>query len=164
MALETNINDLLKRYIEMYQHAVPVKCRVTAIDDEDNTIEAEPLNGDVEIKEIYSNPNFKVKIDSIVYIVMLDENIGFVAQYTELTDIVLVSDEYGGLTIADFVTKELNDLRSDLNTLKTAFSSWIPAPNDGGAALKTASASWAGQTLTPVQSEDLQNKKVKHGS
>ncbi len=64
----------------------------------------------------------------------------------------------GDQSAADFVAlagkvlTELNKLASDVNSLKTVFSAWIPVPNDGGAALKTAATTWFGSpvTISPV--------------
>ena len=159
---ETNINDLFRKYVQQYQHATPIKCEVKEINE--NTITAAPLSGAVELKRVYFNKNFLLKVGSIVYITMLDDGIGFVSQYSELTEVVLVSDSYGGVPIADEVTNEINSLKDQLNELKTAFSSWVTVPNDGGAALKAITASWAVQQLPPTVSKDIQNEKVKHGS
>lgn len=45
-------------------------------------------------------------------------------------------------------TKEvLDELKNDITTLKNIFKTWTPVPNDGGAALKTASTTWANTAL-----------------
>lgn len=45
-------------------------------------------------------------------------------------------------------TKEVVDeLQNDIATLKQAFTTWVVTANDGGAALKAASAAWAAQQL-----------------
>jgi hypothetical protein len=45
--------------------------------------------------------------------------------------------------------KEVADeLKQDITNLKSAFSSWVVVPNDGGQALKTAAATWTGTALT----------------
>jgi hypothetical protein len=68
----------------------------------------------------------------------------------------------GGLVkIADLVSK-LNALEQDINSLKTAFSAWVPVPNDGGAALKTAAGSWSGSQLVQTQKGDLEDTKITH--
>ena len=78
-------------------------------------------------------------------------------------DIWLKSDgtmEIGGN--GDFMTKFNNtkavvdEIQSDIASLKSAFNSWIVIPSDGGAALKTSSASWAGTPLT----EDIDSSKA----
>jgi len=43
------------------------------------------------------------------------------------------------------------------------FNAWVVAPSDGGAALKSAAATWSGNNLSPAVASDLENKKVKHG-
>ena len=60
------------------------------------------------------------------------------------------------------LTERLNIIEKDINKLKKVFSSsWTPVPQDGGAALKGAAASWAGATLTETQRSDYENEKVK---
>ena len=77
-------------------------------------------------------------------------------------DVILNTGSNGGMVKVNSLVSKLNTVESDLNNLKTVLSTWVPVPNDGGAALKTAAASWAGQTLTPTQASDLENNKVKH--
>ena len=68
----------------------------------------------------------------------------------------------GGLIdIVDMVTA-FNNLQNDVNNLKDAFNAWTPVPNDGGAALKTASATWAGKQLEVSQQSDFEDKSVTH--
>lgn len=51
----------------------------------------------------------------------------------------------------------IDEIQQDIASLKQVFSSWVTAPNDGGAALKAASATWAG---TPLQ-ESIDNSKIE---
>ncbi|MFN8238640.1 MAG: hypothetical protein U0T77_10770 [Chitinophagales bacterium] len=61
------------------------------------------------------------------------------------------------------LTSDLNKIQQDLNALKTVFSSaWAVVPSDGGAALKAAAATWAGQTLELSNKDNLQNNKIRH--
>jgi hypothetical protein len=62
------------------------------------------------------------------------------------------------VALAQKVLTELNKLATDLNTLKTVFSTWIPVVQDGGAALKTAAAAWYGSS---VSVSDVAATKVK---
>ncbi len=70
----------------------------------------------------------------------------------------------GGLVISASVADDINDLKTDLNNLKTIFATpaWTPVPNDGGAALKAATAVWAGSTLAPTVATDLENNEITH--
>ena len=45
------------------------------------------------------------------------------------------------------IKTELETIYNDMTSLKTAFSTWTPAPQDGGAALKSATASWSASSL-----------------
>ena len=70
--------------------------------------------------------------------------------------------DLGGLiNIAD-LTSHLNTIEKDINNLKTVFTSWVPTPQDGGAALKSSVASWAGKQLTLSLRGDYEDSKVKH--
>lgn len=82
--------------------------------------------------------------------------------YSEVDAIAFQGGENGGLVIAGGVAGRLNAIERDLNTLKTVFKSWVTVPNDGGAALKAASAAWAGQQLTETAAGDIENEKIKH--
>lgn len=77
-------------------------------------------------------------------------------------EIVFNKGENGGLVNVDGLTTQLNAVENDLNTLKTIFSSWIPAAQDGGATLKTATAKWAGEQLTTSKNTDYENTSIKH--
>lgn len=44
----------------------------------------------------------------------------------------------------------IDELQDDIASLKTAFSSWITVPQDGGAALKTITGTWFATPLTKV--------------
>lgn len=57
---------------------------------------------------------------------------------------------------------QLNAIQDDVNNFKQIMSSWTPVPNDGGAELKSAAASWAGQQLERTTEDDIENKDVKH--
>lgn len=72
-------------------------------------------------------------------------------------------DAKGGLVIADQVATRLNALEQDINTLKTAMAAWAPVSQDGGAALKAATATWFGSQLQTTSSQQLQNTRVSHG-
>ncbi|CCZ13764.1 putative uncharacterized protein [Prevotella sp. CAG:487] len=75
--------------------------------------------------------------------------------------IVLNGGSLGGLVKVEELTGRLNTIENDINSLKSVFTGWVPAPQDGGAALKSSVASWAGQRLTPTKRGDYENEKVK---
>jgi len=65
-----------------------------------------------------------------------------------------------GMVLVNNLVGKLNNLESDNNRLKDLIKSWIPIPNDGGAALKTALSSWYIKSLTPTTKEDIENTNI----
>lgn len=78
-------------------------------------------------------------------------------------EITLNDGAMGGLVKVIQLTQKLNALESAVNQLKQIFSAWVPVPQDGGAALKTAASSWAGQQLQTTQRADIENDKIVQG-
>lgn len=77
-------------------------------------------------------------------------------------DIIFNGGDLNGLVIIDDLTDRLNIIEKDINNLKKVLgSTWVPVAQDGGAALKTAAASWASATLTETKRSDYENKKIK---
>lgn len=78
-------------------------------------------------------------------------------------DVVLNGGENEGIVKVIELTKKLNAIEKDINSLKDVFlTKWTPAVYDGGAALKAASASWAGQRLAETQQKDIEDERIKH--
>lgn len=110
-------------------------------------------------------------VDSDVIVADVDgDGVYTVVRYGKITrvdigqgiDILINNGDNAGIVKAKELKTKLNNLENAVNQLKNILTTWVPIPNDGGAALKTAAASWAGQTLTLTQDSDLQNQKVKH--
>lgn len=76
--------------------------------------------------------------------------------------IVINGGDNAGLVISEKVCEEINVLKSELNSLKQAFSAWVPASQDGGAGLKAGITAWASQLLIDTLKASLENDKVKH--
>lgn len=66
----------------------------------------------------------------------------------------------GGIVVPSDLTSRLNKIENDINTLKSIFASWIPVPSDGGAVLKTATATWASSRLSMSKDSDYENSKI----
>lgn len=76
-------------------------------------------------------------------------------------NIVFNNGTLGGMVKVNDLVTRMNTIEKDINALKAAFSSWIVVPNDGGAALKSAAATWSGQQLTLTQNSMVENPKIK---
>jgi hypothetical protein len=114
---------------------------------------------------------FEPVIGSTVKVIFSQNIEPFVCQYSEIENITLdaktlikLNDgSFGGLLKIKETVDRLNAVEKDLNSLKTAFSSWIVIPSDGGAALKTVTAKWMADRIKETKISDLENIKIKHG-
>lgn len=79
------------------------------------------------------------------------------------SEIVFNDNVLGGFMpdITKLISK-INALETQVNNLKTVFSTWVTVPNDGGAALKTASATWAGTQMAATTVNDIKDPKIKN--
>jgi len=116
---------------------------------------------------VSSNAYFRItpKEGSYVLALLIENNPAeaVIVATSEIEQVELYGDNYGGIVISQKVADELNEIKQDINTLKTVLSAWVVVPGDGGAALKTAAATWAGSQLVTTNKTDLENDKVKHG-
>lgn len=147
---------------------------VTAVDADANTCSVQPANGGAlregvrlcaAIKSITNPVVIVPELDSTVICGIIENNkrAVFVMLCTEVAEVRLRGDGYGGLVKAGDLVDKLNAIEQDLNTLKTVFSTWVVVPADGGAALKAIAATWYGDQLTPTVADDISNDNVKHG-
>ena len=87
---------------------------------------------------------------------------GYQTLQIDVNGFIFNGGSLNGMVKIDANVTKLSNIEKDLNNLKTIFSTtWVPVPNDGGAALKTAAATWAGQTFTPTVRADLENTLIK---
>ena len=73
---------------------------------------------------------------------------------------ILFDGSKSGLIDLNGLKGQLNAIEQDLNDLKIVLSGWTPAPNDGGAALKSGAATWYGQQLTLTSDSDIETQKI----
>ena len=77
-------------------------------------------------------------------------------------EVIINGGSLGGIVKVKELTSKLNTLEREINDIKQLLSGWTPVPNDGGASLKAAVASWAGKPITLTRREDYEDTKVKH--
>lgn len=134
-------------------------CVVTPIDEGPDFVDV-LLMAENSTTGLYIKPS----VGSLVMIAPQNECTYYVSMYSSIDDIWIRGNSNGGVPITSSVVTKLNNLEEDLNKIKMVFSTiWTPVSNDGGAALKAAAATWAGQTLTQTIADDLQSTTVKHG-
>lgn len=76
--------------------------------------------------------------------------------------IVMNGGNKGGLVNIDDLVAHINTIEDDVNNLKKIFSGWSPVAQDGGAALKSATTTWAVQQITKTQKSDFEDTIIKH--
>lgn len=149
-----------------------IMCKVVSVDG--TTCVCQPLDEglseilDVRLVAEEDDTNFIITplVDSVVGVLAFSDLPGtdyYVAMFSKVDTINIRGDQYDGLVKSAELTSKLNTVEGDLNDLKQAFLSWVVSPNDGGAALKAASATWAGTPITETQQSDIENENVKHG-
>ena len=149
-----------------------IMCTVVSVDG--TTCVCQPVDdGQAEIPDVRlvaseNESNFLITptVDSIVGVLAFSdlETCEYtVVMFSEIDSIKIRGDQFGGLVKIEDLVEKLNTIESDLNTLKQAFTSWVVSPNDGGAALKATTATWAGQTITETTVGDIENENVTHG-
>ena len=147
-----------------------IPCTVSDINTTEMTCTCTPINGDAEFFDVLLNADADKGFtlipakNSVVIVQQTSQATAYVSMVSKVDQIYLAGDANGGLVKVQDLVSKLNNLESDLNTLKLIFSSWSPVPSDGGAALKLAAATWYAQQLTPTTVNELENLKVKHGN
>ncbi len=103
-------------------------------------------------------------VGSNVTIILTQQADPYITQYSDIDEIIFRGGDLGGLVKLKETVERLNKIEDDINAIKKVFSTtWTPTPNDGGAALKAAAATWAGQQLQKTTEGDIENDKIKQG-
>ncbi len=167
----TKIADYIRKLAEAGEELYSKVCKVNSVDQKQRTCNVTPLDDAADIMDVRLQADMSMTsgllilpaVGSNVLVSFLNKNVGYVSGWSEIDSIILRDDSDGGLVKVEPLTSRLNAVEQDLNSLKTVFKTWLIAPSDGGAALKTAAASWYGQNINPTKRSDLENTNVKHG-
>lgn len=76
-------------------------------------------------------------------------------------NVIFNDGKLGGMVKVMEALGRWNLIEKDINLLKQAFAAWVVVPSDGGGALKTITADWFAQQLTPTKLSDIENKKIQ---
>lgn len=147
---------------------------VASVDTDEKTMDAKGVSDGLEYFDIELGSGSMILYPitgslCLIGIVEGMETNGFLISATEVekieitasTEIILNGGTLGGLVKVQELTDRLNLIEKDINSLKQKLSGWTPAPNDGGAALKTALSSYFPKSLQETQVADIENEKVK---
>ena len=181
-----NIGQMIKALARQGANIEAQLCTVTAVDAAARTVDCEPLDESAPLLGVNLQANQGLtsgmvlipKVGSYVIVALMNDGVNGCVIATEevermelvigRTSIVVTEDgivlnggALGGLVKVEALTARLNGIEESINELKAALSGWVPAPQDGGAALKGAISSWASETLVLTDRGDYENEKVK---
>lgn len=170
------MSDALRKAVRaMVKNMVPVTniwANVLSVDEDKLTMKVEDADDKLEIEDVLLNidaDNTGITIipkkGSRVLIASVENRNTdyFLLMALEVDKVWFNGKAHGGILISQEVASKLNALENDVNNIKAVFGAWVPVPNDGGLALKTAAATWAGSALVPTQKEELENEHILHG-
>lgn len=172
------IEEYIKRTCARLVTTINFECEVVSVDKVKDTIVVKPTEGDdipdVKLKSVISNSTQKIvaypAVGSFVTVSSLRNTMidYYVSQYSEVEElkmncdnIVINDGSKGGLVNWPDVKAELDKTNEVVNILKNLLTTWVPAPGDGGAALKTAATAQLAGKVTG-NFNDKEDTKVKH--
>jgi hypothetical protein len=164
-----NIADIIREIAGKASDSV-LLATVTSVDLAAKTCEVVTLNDDMALFDIRLIANdgdgiFIIPtVSSVIGVCMINEIEGFISLYSQVDSIQYGDGSFDGFVKVGDLLAKLNTLENDINDLKTVFSTWATVPNDGGAALKAAAATWFAASLTPTVQADIENDKITHGN
>jgi len=176
MSNSSEIAKMIRRISESGDEVYCITGKVVSVDEVKRTCVIAPTNGKANLLDVrlQATPGLKKgcvlipEIDSYVLIGFITKDEAAVLLTEKLTkilyDVNLIEfngGELGGMVKLLSMVSRMNILENDLNTIKTAFNSWVPVAQDGGAALKAASSSWATSSLQNTSRSDIENEKIK---
>lgn len=156
-----------------------VLCSVDSVNESDQTCDCTPIGGNATTSipavklTAEQNDGFLLipAIGSNVVVTYSVRNEPYITLFSDIDKCILIAQKlvqfqdgsFGGLVKVAELTDKINKLENDLNVLKQAFTAWAVVPNDGGAALKTITSTWSGQTIPVTSKSEIENTKITHG-
>lgn len=163
--MKTVINQFIESYVRKEKYYSDL-AKVVSVDDNKKIAIVEILNSKLQTKTrtqatIESTGGFymKPKVDSYVVVNWISKELCFISLYSEIDATIYQNGDNLGVPITPHLVDRLNIIENDINDLKQILgTTWIPVASDGGAALKTAAATWAGLPLDETDDDDIQNE------
>jgi hypothetical protein len=168
------IKEIVERWVNELVPLQTFAGTVTAVDADANTCSVQPANGGAlregvrlcaAIKSI-TNPVVVVPVVNSTVICGIIENnkrAVFVMLCTEVEEIQLRGDEFGGLVKVSELVSKLNNIENMLNDLASKFNSHthiLTLTVGTGTAAPTVTPE--STVITPTVNADIENDKVKH--
>lgn len=145
-----------------------IPCKVSDINTTEMTCTCTPINGDAEFFDVLLNADADkgftlIPADkSVVIVQQTSQATAYVSMVSKVDQIYLAGDANGGLVKVQVLNAALNNLQTEINTLKVAITALMAgyAPIDGGVALSTFTA----LVLPQINISQIENQTVKHGN
>jgi hypothetical protein len=145
-----------------------VMCNVSDIDLATFTCTCTPINGDAEFFDVLLNADAEKGFTlipangSLVIIQQTSQANAYVTMVSKVDQVYLAGDANGGLVKVQVLNAALNNLQTEINTLKIAITALMAgyAPIDGGVTLSTFTA----LVLPQINISQIENTTVKHGN
>ena len=145
-----------------------VLCKVSDIDLATFTCTCTPTNGDAEFYDVLLNADAEKGFtlipanDSVVIVQQTSQATAYVSMVSKVDQVYIAGDANGGLVKVQVLNAALNNLQTEINTLKIAITALMAgyAPIDGGVALSTFTA----LVLPQINISQIENTTVKHGN
>ena len=145
-----------------------IPCTVSDINTNEMTCTCTPINGDAEFFDVLLNADADKGFtlipakNSVVIVQQTSQATAYVSMVSKVDQIYLAGDANGGLVKVQVLNAALNNLQTEINTLKIAITALMAgyAPIDGGVALSTFTA----LVLPQINISQIENTTVKHGN
>ena len=145
-----------------------VLCKVSDIDLATFTCTCTPTNGDAEFYDVLLNADADKGFTlipangSVVIVQQTSQATAYVSMVSKVDQVYIAGDANGGLVKVQVLNAALNNLQTEINTLKIAITALMAgyAPIDGGVALSTFTA----LVLPQINISQIENQTVKHGN
>jgi hypothetical protein len=145
-----------------------IPCKVSDINTTEMTCTCTPINGDAEFFDVLLNADADKGFtlipanNSVVIVQQTSQATAYVSMVSKVDQIYLAGDANGGLVKVQVLNAALNNLQTEINTLKIAITALMAgyAPIDGGVALSTFTA----LVLPQINISQIENTKVQHGN
>jgi len=163
-----NIGDIIRQLAKQEEEIYSLPCKVVSISND--LAELQPLNGDpnlLGVKLISGAADFPLKItpiiNSVVIATFLSKETAFISLYSEVQNVEIRGDQYGGIVKAEDLINNLAKLTARVDGIISAINNGVPVPQDGGTALQTTIKTALATLVDKENFSTIKNENVKHG-
>jgi hypothetical protein len=146
-----------------------VLCKVSDIDLATFTCTCTPTNGDAEFYDVLLNADAEKGFtlipanDSVVIVQQTSQATAYVSMVSKVDQVYIAGDANGGLVKVQVLNAALNNLQTEINTLKALTGTAIAVYSgilDSGVSAATFNAA----VLPQINISQIENTKVLHGN